>query len=128
MSPAVVSASQNPVYVSKQDLKKSQFFGHNYQDEFPVAPSSEEGYSSGEQDERFAAPNYKLQNLYYDYARQKIPFVKYYGYRYGAPEVKNDLVFVQDYIQKLVSYRESMRASGIDFDENSKEYDVTTLI
>jgi hypothetical protein len=56
-----------------------------------------------------------------------MPFIKYYGYRYGAPDVQNDLVSVQDYIKKLVSFRENMRAVGIKFDENSNAYDVTYL-
>ena len=90
--------------------------------------STEEDYTSLSDGSEFARPSQKLQNLYYDSARTKIPFINYYDRRYGQPEVKNDTVYVEDYIKKLVSYRQNMRAMGIDFDQNHGEYDVTSLI
>lgn len=78
--------------------------------------STEEDYTSLSEGSEYARPSYKLQNLYYDSARTKIPFIKYYDHRYGQPEVRNDTVYVEDYLSKLVSYRQNMRAMGIDFD------------
>jgi hypothetical protein len=91
-------------------------------DESVGSEADEEYNSSDKEHEMYARPDYKVQ-LY-----NKMPFIQLYSSRYGSLERNNDLIYVQDYLQKLVSYRQVMKAMGIDFDQNRGEYDVTSLI